>query len=48
MTRSPTSEAEVSQYCNVNPSLRADHVRRGWDAYREHLNNPHFCNSSVM
>jgi 2-polyprenyl-3-methyl-5-hydroxy-6-metoxy-1,4-benzoquinol methylase len=34
------SEQEVARYWDQNAVLWADHVRKGWDAYREHLNNP--------
>ena len=42
MSKSTISEAEVSQLWDQNAALWADHVRRGWDVYREYLNNPAF------
>jgi SAM-dependent methyltransferase len=35
-------EQEVAQYWDENANLWADHVRKGWDAYREYFNNPAF------
>ncbi len=35
-------EQEVARYWDDNANLWADHVRKGWDAYREHFNNPAF------
>ena len=32
----------VARYWDENADLWTDHVRRGWDAYREHYNNPAF------
>ena len=40
MEHSEISEQEVAQYWDENAALWADHVRRGWDAFREHFNNP--------
>jgi SAM-dependent methyltransferase len=40
MEHSEISEQEVAQYWDQNAALWADHVRRGWDAFREHFNNP--------
>ena len=40
MEHSDISEREVARYWDRNASVWADHVRRGWDAYREHFNNP--------
>lgn len=37
----PTDEA-VARYWDANADLWTEHVRRGWDAYREHFNNPAF------
>jgi len=42
MKRSELSEEEVAQYWDQNADLWADHVRKGWDAYREHFNNAAF------
>ncbi len=42
MKRSELSEEEVARHWDRNADLWADHVRRGWDAYREHFNNPAF------
>ena len=36
------SESEVAQHWDDNADVWADHVRKGWDSYREHLNNPAF------
>ena len=36
------SEEDVARYWDQNADLWSDHVRRGWDAYREHYNNPAF------
>ncbi|MBN1643542.1 MAG: methyltransferase domain-containing protein [Dehalococcoidales bacterium] len=36
------TEAEVAQHWDDNADLWAEHVRQGWDSYREHLNNPAF------
>jgi len=35
-------EEEVARYWDENAKLWADHVRKGWDAYREYFNNPAF------
>ena len=37
----PTDEA-VARYWDANADLWTEHVRRGWDAYREHYKNPAF------
>jgi SAM-dependent methyltransferase len=42
MKRSQFSEEEVARYWDQNADLWADHVRKGWDCYREHFNNPAF------
>jgi SAM-dependent methyltransferase len=42
MNRSGFSEGEVARYWDQNADLWADHVRRGWDYYREHFNSPAF------
>ena len=42
MNPSQIPEQEVAQYWDENANLWADHVRKGWDAYREHFNNPAF------
>ena len=42
MNRSETPEEEVARYWDLNAELWADHVRKGWDYYREHFNNPAF------
>jgi 2-polyprenyl-3-methyl-5-hydroxy-6-metoxy-1,4-benzoquinol methylase len=36
------SEGEVTRYWDDNADVWAEHVRKGWDSYREHLNNPAF------
>jgi ubiquinone/menaquinone biosynthesis C-methylase UbiE len=36
------SEAEVAKHWDDNADVWAEHVRKGWDSYREHLNNPAF------
>jgi SAM-dependent methyltransferase len=33
---------QVAEHWNENADLWSEQVRRGWDAYREHLNNPAF------
>lgn len=38
----PFGPAEVARYWDGNADRWADHVRRGWDAYREAFNNPAF------
>jgi SAM-dependent methyltransferase len=40
MKHSEISREEVARYWDKNADLWADHVRKGWDAYREHFNNP--------
>jgi len=35
-------EEEVARYWDENANVWADHVRKGWDAYREYFNNPAF------
>jgi SAM-dependent methyltransferase len=42
MKCSEFSEEEVAHYWDQNADVWADHVRKGWDAYREHFNNPAF------
>lgn len=42
MKHSEFSEEEVARYWDQNADLWADHVRKGWDAYREYFNNPMF------
>ena len=42
MKQSKFSEEEVARYWDQNADLWADQVRKGWDAYREHFNNPAF------
>ena len=37
----PSDEA-VARHWDANADLWTEHVRRGWDAYREHYNNPAF------
>ena len=36
------SGKEVSRYWDENADLWTEHVRKGWDVYREHFNNPAF------
>jgi len=36
------TEAEVAAHWDKNAAVWTDHVRKGWDMYREHLNNPAF------
>jgi SAM-dependent methyltransferase len=36
------SEGEVTRYWDDNADVWAEHVRKGWDSYREYLNNPAF------
>ena len=36
------SEGEVTQHWDDNADVWTEHVRKGWDTYREHLNNPAF------
>ena len=40
MEHSDISEREVARYWDRNAPVWADHVRKGWDVYREHFNNP--------
>jgi len=42
MSRSGIPEQEAARYWDDNANLWADHVRKGWDAYRENFNNPAF------
>lgn len=35
-------EEEVARYWDQNADLWAEQVRKGWDSYREHFNNPAF------
>ena len=42
MKRSQFSEEEVARYWDQNADLWAHYVRKGWDCYREHFNNPAF------
>lgn len=42
MKPSKIPEQEVARYWDENADLWADHVRKGWDAYREHFDNPAF------
>lgn len=42
MNYSEITEEEVARYWDENADLWAEHVRKGWDAYREHFNNPAF------
>ena len=42
MKHSEIPEQEVALCWDKNANVWADHVRRGWDAYREHFNNPAF------
>ena len=42
MQHSQIPEQEVAQYWDKNAGLWANHVRQGWDAYREFFNNPAF------
>jgi ubiquinone/menaquinone biosynthesis C-methylase UbiE len=42
MNQSKMSEDEVARYWDRNAELWAEQVRKGWDAYREHFNNPTF------
>jgi ubiquinone/menaquinone biosynthesis C-methylase UbiE len=39
---SKLTEKGVAQYWDGNADLWTDHVRQGWDTYREYLNNPAF------
>lgn len=39
---SQLTEKGVAKHWNGNADLWTDHVRRGWDTYREYLNNPAF------
>ena len=40
MAPSELNEDEVAAYWDQNALLWAEHVRKGWDAYREFFNNP--------
>jgi ubiquinone/menaquinone biosynthesis C-methylase UbiE len=39
---SELAERKVTKYWDGNADLWTDHVRQGWDTYREYLNNPAF------
>jgi ubiquinone/menaquinone biosynthesis C-methylase UbiE len=36
------TEGEVSRHWDDNADVWTEHVRKGWDTFREHLNNPAF------
>ena len=36
------TQREVGQHWDDNADVWTEHVRKGWDTYREHLNNPAF------
>jgi 2-polyprenyl-3-methyl-5-hydroxy-6-metoxy-1,4-benzoquinol methylase len=36
------TEREVARHWDDNADIWAEHVRHGWDTFREHLNNPAF------
>ena len=38
------TEGEVARHWDDNADVWTEHVRKGWDSYREHLNNPAFLN----
>jgi SAM-dependent methyltransferase len=38
----PLSDQDVARHWDANADQWADHVRRGWDVFREQLNNPAF------
>ena len=42
MKHSGMSEDEVARYWDENADSWSDQVRKGWDYYREYLNNPAF------
>lgn len=42
MGKRKITETEVARHWDKNADLWADHVARGWDLYREYLNNPAF------
>lgn len=42
MKRNRFTDAEVARYWNRNADSWTEQVRKGWDAYREHFNNPFF------
>jgi SAM-dependent methyltransferase len=42
VSHSRIPEQEVARYWDENANVWADHVRQGWDAYREYFNNPAF------
>ena len=42
MEPSELSEEEVARHWDQNADLWAEQVRKGWDYYREHFNNPAF------
>lgn len=42
MKHSGMSDEEVARYWDENADLWAEHVRKGWDIFREHFNNPAF------
>ena len=42
MRRKKFADIEVASYWNKNADLWTKQVRKGWDVYREHFNNPFF------
>ncbi|MCX6002893.1 MAG: class I SAM-dependent methyltransferase, partial [Chloroflexi bacterium] len=36
------SEGEVARHWDENADLWTERVRKGWDTFRDHLNNPAF------
>ena len=38
----PFTEGEVARHWDDNADVWTEHVRQGWDTFREHLNNPAF------
>ena len=42
ITPETISEEEVARHWDDNADVWTEHVRKGWDSYREHLNNPTF------
>jgi hypothetical protein len=42
MRRKKFTDIEIARYWNENADSWTKQVRKGWDVYREHFNNPFF------